>query len=105
METIIEWGPWKDWNPDTAMGPPPGCPIGSVVQADLIVRGDRIAKTKHPALVRAHEFVITTGESFALNPPWIHRKDIKTSHLVIRYRVMIEKLPMLEEHELEESVY
>jgi len=104
MQAVTEWGPWTDWNPDTAMGPPPDCPLGSTVQADLIVRADWISKTPQPAMITGHEFMVVTGESFALNPPWLHPEDIKASHLVVRYRVMIETILIPDESEIKEPV-
>lgn len=92
MPAYSTWTVWRDWNPDTAMGPPPDCPIGTLVQVDLVIRADWISKTQAPAMVTGHIFTVKNGESFALNPPWLHPTDIGSSHLVVRYRVLTDMI-------------
>jgi hypothetical protein len=60
---------------------------GDLVQADLYIRSNRRGDTPVPDVVLGLEFVVETGECFTLHPMGMMPSDIRSTHLVERYRL------------------
>ena len=86
--TIDQWGPWTPWDPTTAMWPPQEVQPGALTEADLVIRANWIGTPLKDGGTRPvsthHVFTVVTGEAWVLCPAWT---DVRTTHLVTRYRV------------------
>ncbi len=83
QNTQDPWSPWRSWDATTATSTPPNI-IGAIIQADLVIRVDRIGVASHPSFLSGAVFEVVTGECFLLSPPI----PAITSHIVAgRFRI------------------
>ncbi len=81
------WSEWITWSTDRdPMAVPPMVRPGDVVQSDLVIRPQKIGKSRHPAVVKDHIWTVIDGESFMISPP----EPVLVTHMVAsRFRIWL----------------